>query len=93
MNCYNADTGIFTRYQHRKGDASSVGSNNLKSIFYRKENERLYVGAHLGGIFVLDLKSNKGHTLHNIVGDPTSLPHEIVNDTLEYRSLSHAVMR
>ena len=85
MNCYNADTGIFTRYQHRKGDASSVGSNNLKSIFYRKENERLYVGAHLGGIFVLDLKSNKGHTLHNIVGDPTSLPHEIVNDIQEYK--------
>ena len=21
LNCYNADTGIFTRYQHRKGDA------------------------------------------------------------------------
>ena len=55
------------------------------SIFYRKENERLYVGAHLGGIFVLDLKSNKGHTLHNIVGDPTSLPHEIVNDIQEYK--------
>ena len=85
LNCYNADTGIFTRYQHWKGDASSVGSNNLKSIFYRKENERLYVGAHLGGIFVLDLKSNKGHTLHNIVGDPTSLPHEIVNDIQEYK--------
>ena len=85
LNCYNADTGIFTRYQHRKGDASSVGSNNLKSIFYRKENERLYVGAHPGGIFVLDLKSNKGHTLHNIVGDPTSLPHEIVNDIQEYK--------
>lgn len=62
-----------------------MGSNNLKSIFYRKENERLYVGAHLGGIFVLDLKSNKGHTLHNIVGDPTSLPHEIVNDIQEYK--------
>ena len=85
LNCYNADTGIFTRYQHRKGDASSVGSNNLKSIFYRKENDRLYVGAHLGGRFVLDLKSNKGHTLHNIVGDPTSLPHEIVNDIQEYK--------
>lgn len=39
----------------------------------------------LGGIFVLDLKSNKGHTLHNIVGDPTSLPHEIVNDIQEYK--------
>ncbi len=34
---------------------------------------------------MLDLKSNKGHTLHNIVGDPTSLPHEIVNDIQEYR--------
>ena len=54
-------------------------------ILGRKENERLYVGAHLGGIFVLDLKSNKGHTLHNIVGDPTSLPHEIVNDIQEYK--------
>ena len=34
---------------------------------------------------MLDLKSNKGHTLHNIVGDPTSLPHEIVNDIQEYK--------
>ena len=31
------------------------------------------------------MKSNKGHTLHNIVGDPTSLPHEIVNDIQEYK--------
>lgn len=86
LNCYNTETGTFTRYQHREGDAGSVGSNNLKSIFYRKDNERLYVGAHFGGLFVLDINSNKGHTLHHVKGDPTSLPHEIVNDVQEYKN-------
>jgi len=85
LNCYTPDIGIFARYQHREGDMTSVGSNNLKSIFYRKENGRLYVGTHLGGLFILDTKSNKGHTLHHIKGDSTSLPHEIVNDIQEYK--------
>lgn len=86
LNCYNTETGIFTRYQHTAGDTGSVGSNNLKSIFYRKGNERLYVGAHFGGLFVLDLNSNKGHTLHHVKGDSASLPHEIVNDVQEYKN-------
>ncbi|WP_294481025.1 two-component regulator propeller domain-containing protein [uncultured Bacteroides sp.] len=85
LNCYNPDTGIFSRYQHREGDDGSVGSNNLKSIYYRKNNNCLYVGSHFGGLFVLDLKSNKGHTLHHKNGDSTSLPHEIVNDVQEYK--------
>lgn len=85
LNCYNPETGIFTRYQHRNGEAETVGSNNLKSIFYRKENDRLYVGSHFGGLFVLDLKTNKGHSFHHKKGDPTSLPHEIVNDIQEYK--------
>lgn len=85
LNCYHPDSGIFARYQHRKGDITSVGSNNLKSIFYRKENGRLYVGTHFGGLFIFDTKSNKGHTLHHIKGDSTSLPHEIVNDIQEYK--------
>lgn len=45
----------------------------------------MYVGTHLGGLFILDLKSNKGHTLHHIRGNPASLPHEIVNDIQEYK--------
>lgn len=86
LNSYNTDTGIFTRYQHREGDIGSVGSNTLKSIFYRKENGRLYVGSHLGGLFVLDIKSNRGYALHHIEGDSTSLPHEIVNDIQGYKN-------
>ena len=85
LNCYHGDTGVFSRYMYQKGDQGTLGSNNVKSIFYRKENNRLYAGTHLGGLFVLDLKSNKGHTLHHVTGDPASLPHEIVNDIQEYK--------
>ena len=85
LNCYHGDTGVFSRYMYQKGDQSTLGSNNVKSVFYRKENNRLYAGTHLGGLFVLDLKSNKGHTLHHVTGDPASLPHEIVNDIQEYK--------
>ena len=85
LNCYHGDTGVFSRYMYHKGDKGTIGSNNVKSIFYRKENNRLYAGTHLGGLFVLDLKSNKGHTLHHVTGDPASLPHEIVNDIQEYK--------
>ena len=85
LNCYRKDTGVFSRYMYRSGDAGTIGSNNVKSVFYRKENDRLYAGTHLGGLFVLDLKSNKGHTLHHVDGDPTSLPHEIVNDIQQYK--------
>lgn len=86
LNCYHADTGTFTRYVERANDPNSIGSNNLKSIFYRKENDRLYVGTHLGGLFVYDLKSDKGHTLHHIPGDPSSLPHEVVSSIQEYKN-------
>lgn len=86
LNCYHADTGTFTRYVYQQGDGKGIGSNNLKSILYRKENDRLYTGTHLGGLFVLDLKSNQGHTLRHIKGDSTSLPHNIVNDIQEYKN-------
>ena len=85
LNCYHGDTGVFSRYMYQKGDQGTLGSNNVKSVFYRKENNRLYAGTHIGGLFVLDLKSNKGHTLHHVTGDPASLPHEIVNDIQEYK--------
>ncbi len=86
LNRYDESTGTFAHYQHMQGDEESVGSDNLKSIFYNKENERLYVGTHLGGLFVLDLKSDRGHTLHHVAGDSASLPHEIVNDIQRYKN-------
>lgn len=85
LNRYQPQTGTFTRYMHRNDDPASVGSNNLKSIYYQKDNNRLYIGTHFGGLYVFDLTSNKGHTLRHINGDPTSLPHDIVNDIQPYK--------
>lgn len=85
LNRYQPQTGTFTRYMHRSNDPGSVGSNNLKSIFYQKENNRLYIGTHFGGLYVFDPATNRGHTLRHIKGDSTSLPHDIVNDIQEYK--------
>lgn len=86
LNCYHTATGKFTRYTQQANDLGAIGSNNLKSIYYRKENNHLYVGTHLGGLFVLDLHSNKGRSFHHIKSDPTSLPHEVVSNIQEYKN-------
>lgn len=86
LNCYHPQTGLFTRYMHRKEDPESIGSDNLKSIFYRKENDCLYAGTHLGGLFVLDLKTKKGRSFRHKEKDSTSLPHNIVNEIQAYKN-------
>lgn len=85
LNRYHPQTGTFTRYMHQSNDPASVGSNNLKSIYYQKETNRLYIGTHFGGLYVFDLTTDKGHTLRHINGDPASLPHDIVNDIQPYK--------
>lgn len=86
LNCLHADSGTFTSYKHKLGDPTTPGSNNLKSIYYCSKNNRLYVGSHWGGLFVLDMKSGKGHTLCHAAKDPHSLPHDIVNDIQAYKN-------
>lgn len=77
--------GEFTAYMHQDGNPATLGSNSLKSIYYNPKNDHLYIGTHLGGMFVLDCSTGKGHSLHHIAGDVSSLPHEIVNDIQPYK--------
>ena len=84
LNRFHYATGEFTQYTSQ-GTNNSIGNNNLKAIYYRKENDRLYIGTHTGGLSVLDLKSGKSHTLRRVVGDPNSLPNDIVNDIQAYK--------
>ena len=85
LNRYDAENGDFTRLMHMEGNGRSIGSNNLKSILYREKNNRLYVGTHLGGLYIHDPSTGKGYTLHHVKGDKTSLPHEIINDIQNYK--------
>jgi signal transduction histidine kinase/ligand-binding sensor domain-containing protein/DNA-binding response OmpR family regulator len=86
LNCLRADRQTFSHLMHKADDAQSIGSDNIKCVFYRKENNTLYAGTHLGGLFVLNLTSGKGHTLRHEEGNATSLPHNIVSDICRYKN-------
>ena len=77
--------GEFTTYKHQNGNSTTLGANTLKSIYYHPGNNHLYIGTHLGGMYVFDCGTGKGHSLHHVEGDATSLPHEIVNDIQPYK--------
>lgn len=40
----------------RSGGGNSISHNNLKCIWYNPHNEKLYIGTHLGGISIYDIK-------------------------------------
>lgn len=79
LNCLNRSTGLFTRYQHRLGDATSIAHNNLKSIYYSSDKQRLYIGTHTGGLCIFDIKKQTFRTLRQQQEDPLSLPNDIVS--------------
>lgn len=84
LNCLDRDNNTFIHYRNRPGDANSIAHNNLKCIYYNKENNRLYIGTHTGGLSVFDLRSGRFHTLRHRKGDAGSLPNDIVNEIQPY---------
>lgn len=85
LNQLNLQTGKFTHYTHQPGNPQSIGSNNLKSIYFDPTTEILYVGTHFGGLYIFDTRTKRGHSLHHQQGNPNSLPHDIVNSIQPYR--------
>ena len=85
LNQLNLQTGKFTHYTHQPGNPQSIGSNNLKSIYFDPTTEILYVGTHFGGLYIFDTRTKRGHSLHHQQENPNSLPHDIVNSIQPYR--------
>lgn len=85
LNRLDARTGKFTHFTHQSDDPHSIGSNNLKSIYYHPGTQTLYVGTHFGGLYILNTRTGKGHTLRHVPGDASSLPHDIVNEIQPYK--------
>ncbi|MDR0938811.1 MAG: response regulator [Mediterranea sp.] len=86
LNCFTPDNERFTSLTHESNNPESIGSDNCKCVYYRKENNSLYVGTHLGGLFVLNLTTRKSHTLRHEEGNDASIPHDIVNDIQGYKN-------
>ena len=85
LNYFNRQTRKFTRYTQQSGIGSGIGHNNLKSIWFQKETEKLYIGTYTGGITIFDTRKRTSHTLKNIPGKANSLPSDVVNDLQYYR--------
>jgi signal transduction histidine kinase/ligand-binding sensor domain-containing protein len=49
LNCLNRQTGKVTWYQHRPGDAASIGSNLVKTV-YKDQQGNIWAGTHGGGL-------------------------------------------
>ena len=84
LNYFDRQTKKFIRYT-QQNNSPGIGHNNLKSIWFHKQTEKLYIGTHTGGISVFDTRKRTSHTLKNIPGNPYSLPSDVVNDMQYYK--------
>lgn len=55
INLYNPAKDSYRYYT----TADGLGSNDVKAIFIDKNNDKVYVGAHLGGLNIIDKKTGK----------------------------------
>lgn len=83
LNYFDRRSRQFNNYSTQEDLITLNGENNMKSIWYQKETEKLYVGTHNGGLMVFDIRNHQSHILKNIPNKPNSLPNNVVN-TIQY---------
>lgn len=55
VNKYNPTSGIFTYYTTKQG----LGANDVKAIYIDEATDKVYIGAHTGGLNILHRKTGK----------------------------------
>ncbi len=66
------DGSVAEVFKHDPADSSSISDNFIKSLFYDKENNSLWIGTQ-NGLNVLSLKSGNVKTYSHQPGDPCSI--------------------
>lgn len=82
VNILNLGTGEFRHLMNDPDNLSTPGSNNIKSIYFNSENKKVYIGTHLGGLYIYDTKSNNGYRVYN---NKKSLSGNIINKIVPYK--------
>lgn len=62
VNFYNTKTNLFTHYTYENG----LGSNDVKVIYVDENRDKVYIGAHAGGLSILDRKSGRIETFKDL---------------------------
>ena len=84
VNVYDRKKGIFQWFRHDERK-NSISHNNVKAIYYDRNNDIMWIGTHLGGLNKLDLRTNRFTIYRMKAGDPASLPSDIVRDIVPYK--------
>lgn len=78
-------TGVTRWYKHVKDDPYTISHNNLKSIYYDKRKNVLWIGTHLGGLNCFDLETERfTHYVCNIK-DGSFYKSNIICDIVPYQ--------
>lgn len=81
VDFYDRTTQKFKWYDSGK---NNISHNNVKSLYYDSGNNVLWIGTHTGGLNRLDVKSGAISHYRMKVGDPASLPSDIIRDIIPY---------
>lgn len=76
LNYMNRITGQVEYYQHKAGDAGSIGSNLVKTV-YKDRPGNIWVGTHGGGLNLFDPSTRRFKRYLYKENDPVSLGAEI----------------
>lgn len=62
LNYFNRTTKQLSNFQSSHG-SNSIAHNNLKTIAYSPERDKLYIGTYTGGLCIYDIKNNRFENL------------------------------
>lgn len=84
LNCLNLQDRSIKHFLYQKNDLETVSQNNIKSIWYRKEKDLLYLGIHNGGLCVFDIKTKKARYIKSNNQNQNSLPNNTIDKVQFY---------
>lgn len=70
--------------EHFKKGTNGLTHNKIRSVWFDKENNRLYLGVYMDGLSYLDLKSQKFHTIKSPI--LSSIHEKIVEEIISYKN-------
>jgi len=84
LNKLNRKTGKVAVFKH-DDTANSIAQNNIKSIYFDKNHNKLYIGTHLGGLSVYDISENTFANFTTNANQKQSISNNVVNRMAKYK--------
>jgi signal transduction histidine kinase/ligand-binding sensor domain-containing protein/DNA-binding response OmpR family regulator len=81
LNYFNRKNKTFQVF--KSGGSNSISHNNLKCIWFNPQNDKLYIGTHLGGLSIYNIKSRQFKELSTRTAP--QLPNNVIEAMCPYK--------